>query len=78
MGRTMPEPRGRRILNEGEEGVRCVSEGCLRGEVMDEDGNEEGDAPDKMRAGRPVLNTQINTENGRSNPASHLLLQAWI
>lgn len=72
MGRTTPEPRGRRILNEGEEGVRCVSEGCLRGEVTEEDGNQEGDALDERRAGRPVLNTPISAKNGRSNPASRL------
>lgn len=32
------------------EGARCISEGCLRGEVMEEGGKEEGDALDEMRA----------------------------
>lgn len=59
-------------MREKEE-ARCISKGCLRGEVMEDEGNEEGDALDEMRAGRPVLNTQSNTDNRRSNPASHLI-----
>ena len=40
------------------EGAWCISEGCLQGEVTEEEGNEEGDALDKMRSGRLVLNTE--------------------
>ena len=46
-----------------EEGAPCLSEGCLQGEVMEKEGNEEGDALDEMRAERPILNTRSNTDN---------------